>query len=89
MHPLHLSSDTEKCQSCVPAIGFRFIGIIVVGILIGFAGLQFIETPPSAILLSDSKKQNKNIDHILDKLTNIEIDITAIKESLARIDKNI
>ncbi len=79
---LHFADDTDNCKACVPAVGFKFAVVGIFGLLIGFAGLYFLETPPSIHLIAAAKKQNEGLDHILEKLNNMEVNLTEIKNSL-------
>ena len=69
--PLHFGRNNEHCASCVPARSGKILTVVITGLLIGFLGLCFIETPPSLRLIAESEKQNQGIKHIIEKLNSI------------------
>lgn len=77
----HFGNKNDNCKSCISFYGFRVISIMVVGLIIGYAALQFVEPPPSVKLLLNNK-HNKESTIIIRKLDSMEDGGTPIKDSL-------
>lgn len=86
---LHFENKTEKCKSCAPAIGCKFMVIIIIGSVIGFAALRVVELPPNVLLIEQNKTHGQNTINILKKLNKIEENIVGIKENLTRVKRRL
>jgi len=85
---LHFGNKSTNCKSCVPFKGFKFIGIVLVGCIIGSIALSFVEQPPSAKLIAQSR-HNKDTGVIISKLDTMERNIVSIKNDLLDIKRRL
>lgn len=86
---LFFTNNNPKCRTCIPVIGFKLIGIGIIGSMIGFAGLLVVEQPPSTLLISATEQQTEEMCAILVKLDAMEKDINAIKNNLMDIKQKL
>ncbi len=68
--------------------GVKFISIIVVGFIIGFAASEFVEPPPSVKLLLNTQ-HNKESGDIIRKLDAMELDVISIKDDILYIKQQL
>lgn len=61
--------------------------VVIFGILIGWFGLKYIETPPSVTLLAETRMHKHQTIEIIQRLTSVELLIMELKDDV-RIIKN-
>lgn len=84
----HFGNKSKSCKDCIPFQGFKFMGIIVAGSVIGFAASRFVEPPPSVKLLLNTQHNNDTIN-IIEKLNKMELDVISIKKDILRIRQQL
>ena len=86
---LSLGIKNDSCKSCVSFIGFRILIVGIIGCILGFVATRVVDTPPSLILIAESKKQNENMTNILLQLNRIEKNIIVIKEKVSDVKEKL
>jgi len=84
----HFGNKSDNCKTCIPFQGFKFMGIIVAGAVIGFAASEFVEPPPSVKLLLDTQHTKETGDIIM-KLDKMEQDVISIKNDILYIKRRL
>jgi len=85
---LHMGNKSINCKSCVPFKGFKFIGIIIAGCIIGSLAMNFVGTPPSVKLIKQSR-HDITTNTIIIKLNNMEKSLISIKHDLLSIKNHL
>jgi hypothetical protein len=86
---LSLGIKNDSCKSCVSFIGFRILIVGIIGCILGFIATRVVDTPPSLILIAESKKQTENMTDILLQLSRIEKNIIVIKEKVSDVKEKL
>jgi hypothetical protein len=86
---LQFDGQGEKCSKCIDFWGFRAVCVIFIGLTIGWMGLQFVATPPSVILLTESTKHHKETAEIIKRLSKVEKLVIELKNDVKKIKDEI
>jgi len=60
------------------------VTVVIVGMLIGFIGHQFIEVPPYVALLGRTNQIEKRVNIIEDNITELKKDVDNIKKEFGK-----
>ena len=85
---LNFGNNSDKCKTCIPFKGFKFIGIIAAGSIIGLFAVQFVETPPSVQLLLDTK-HDRDTNIIIKQLDIMQQEVLSIKKNILIIKQTV
>ena len=77
--------DSPACQLCLSYVGARFAMVLVIGVLIGGVATQFVEFPPSTMMIQAVAQQEATageVDSLKIRTTNLETDVRKIKDHI-------
>jgi hypothetical protein len=86
---LQFGGTGPKCSKCVDHWGFGFFCIIFIGLTIGWVGLRFVETPPSVMLLAQTRIHSEQTTEIIQRLDTVEKLLLELKSDVSKIKKEI
>ena len=84
-----LGGKGPNCAKCIDLWGFRTACIIFIGLTIGWAGMQFVATPPSVALLAESRAHTQQTTEILQRLDMVERLVLELKEDVKKIKDEV
>jgi len=86
---LQLGGKGPNCSNCVDHWGFGFFCIVFIGLTIGWVGLRFVETPPSVMLLTQTRIHSEQTSEIIQRLDTVEQLLLELKGDVHKIKKEI
>ena len=81
---LHIGQLSSACKTCLPIWGLKIVLILVVGSIIGYQAMDFVEEPFSTHLILD-KSHTSQTNNILTALNIMSDDISVIKDDIQHI----